>query len=114
MPEYIKQVLAAINASGMNLNPQQEGTVIYLPIPIVTREHREMLVKNAKTLCQKSKDELKDIFASFSSYVSKQKKGHISEELIFNINQNLKHIIDAKVAECDEVLNRKVNELLQV
>lgn len=113
MPDSIKQVLTAINDSGMNLSPQQEGTIIYLTIPKVTREHREGLAKSAKTLCQKAKDELKEIQSSFSNYVKKQKKGNVSEELIFNVNENLKYLIDSKIAECDLLLEQKINALLK-
>lgn len=33
LPDAIKPVLKAIEESGLNLNPQQEGTTIYLPLP---------------------------------------------------------------------------------
>lgn len=33
LPDAIKPVLKAIEESGMNLNPQQEGTTIYVPLP---------------------------------------------------------------------------------
>jgi ribosome recycling factor len=87
-PEAIKPVLTALAESGMNLSPQQEGTVLYVPIPKVTREHREGLATNARTMCQKAKDELKAIHSSFAAYVKRQKRAQVSEELIFNVNQN--------------------------
>lgn len=33
LPDAIKPVLKAIESCGMNLNPQQEGTTIYVPLP---------------------------------------------------------------------------------
>ncbi|CAG2103958.1 unnamed protein product [Medioppia subpectinata] len=113
MPEAIKAVLKALNESGMNLSPQQEGNVIYVPIPKVTREHREGLADSARTLSQKAKDELKAILSSFTTYVKKQKKANVSEELIFDVNQNLKHLIDSKIQECDQILDQKLKELLK-
>lgn len=32
-PQAIPSVLKAIDKSGMNLNPQQDGTTLYIPIP---------------------------------------------------------------------------------
>uniref|UniRef100_A0A182QTQ3 Ribosome-recycling factor, mitochondrial n=1 Tax=Anopheles farauti TaxID=69004 RepID=A0A182QTQ3_9DIPT len=49
-PQTIPVVLQAIQRSGMNLNPQQDGTTLFIPVPKVTREHREGLAKNAKVL----------------------------------------------------------------
>jgi len=33
LPDACQPVIKAIQASGMNLNPQQEGTTIYVPLP---------------------------------------------------------------------------------
>ena len=32
-PQAIPQILDALNKSGMNLNPQQDGTTLFIPIP---------------------------------------------------------------------------------
>lgn len=32
-PSYLQPVLTALNASGLNLNPQVEGHIIYLAVP---------------------------------------------------------------------------------
>lgn len=32
-PQALKNVLKAINDSGMGLNPQQDGTTIFIPVP---------------------------------------------------------------------------------
>ena len=112
LPDAVKPVMTAIAKSGMNLSPQQEGNIIYLPIPKVTREHREGLANNARALCVRAKDELKHINSSFSNYVKKQKKSHVSEELIFNVNENLKYLIDNKVHELEVLLEQKIKELL--
>jgi ribosome recycling factor len=53
--------------SGLNLNPQQEGTRIYVPIPKVTREHREKLAKGAKQKCNETKDLLRKVQSKKSS-----------------------------------------------
>jgi ribosome recycling factor len=33
-PQAIPNVLQAIQVSGMNLNPQQDGTTIFIPVPM--------------------------------------------------------------------------------
>jgi ribosome recycling factor len=48
-PQATKSIMTAILKSGMNLNPQQDGIRIYVPIPKVTKEYREQLAKGAKT-----------------------------------------------------------------
>ena len=48
-PQATKGIMKALENSGMNLNPQQDGTRIYVPVPKVTKEHRERLAKGAKS-----------------------------------------------------------------
>ena len=56
--------------SGLNLNPQQDGTRIYVPIPKVTREHREKLSKGAKQKCNETKEQLRKIQSKKISLLS--------------------------------------------
>lgn len=60
-PECTAAATKAIRESGMNLNPEVEGTLIRIPIPKVTREHRETLVKLAKQHTNKAKDSLQRV-----------------------------------------------------
>ena len=71
--------------SGLNLNPQQDGTRIYVPIPKVTREHREKLSKGAKERCNETKEQLKKIQNRNLS-----KLGELELEGNFNINDKKK------------------------
>ena len=43
-PTAASNIVKAIRDSGMNLNPQQEGTRIFVPIPKVTKEYRQVVV----------------------------------------------------------------------
>ncbi|XP_076316454.1 mitochondrial ribosome recycling factor 1 [Tachypleus tridentatus] len=110
-PEAIKSVLQGILDSGMNLNPQQEGTMIYLPIPKVTREHREKLVKNAKALLNKAKEDIRFIQNKYIS-LAKKNKSVFSEDLIYDVQEQVKLIANEYVAEGEKMLNAKQKELL--
>ncbi|XP_070655307.1 ribosome-recycling factor, mitochondrial isoform X2 [Bos indicus] len=72
-PECTAAAIKAIRESGMNLNPEVEGTLIRVPIPKVTREHREMLVKLAKQNTNKAKDSLRKVRTNAINKVKKSK-----------------------------------------
>lgn len=113
LPDAIKPVLQAIHSSGMNVNPQQEGTIIYLQLPKVTREHRELLAKSAKTLFQKAKEELTKVQNTYTKQ-AKDKKGQqgISDDLVFNATENIQFRVKGLIAECESLLESKTKELL--
>ncbi|VDK51841.1 unnamed protein product [Cylicostephanus goldi] len=47
-PSAIKWAKLAIQKSYLNVTPQHEGVVLYLPVPRMTRERREQLAHDAK------------------------------------------------------------------
>ncbi|XP_060075087.1 ribosome-recycling factor, mitochondrial-like [Ylistrum balloti] len=57
-PQYVKEVKTALMKSGLNINPQQEGTSLFITTPKVTREHRENLAKNAQKLFNDTKEKM--------------------------------------------------------
>uniref|UniRef100_A0A8D1MK20 Ribosome-recycling factor, mitochondrial n=1 Tax=Sus scrofa TaxID=9823 RepID=A0A8D1MK20_PIG len=72
-PECTAAAIKAIRESGMNLNPDVEGTLIRVPIPKVTREHREMLVKLAKQNTNKAKESLRKVRTNAMNKLKKSK-----------------------------------------
>lgn len=109
-PEGLKPTMEAIKESQMNLNPQQEGTLIYIPLPKLTREHRESLAKNAKVLSNKAKDEIRDIQNKFIK--DAKNKDTFSEDLIFQVQNELKIIAGHYAGEAEQLQQVKQKELL--
>lgn len=112
LPDALKPAEEAILKSGMNVNPQIEGHTIYLQLPKVTREHREQLAKSAKLLFNKAKDEASKVYGTYSRDAKKKSSIGVSEDLIFNVTENIKYRVDNCVAECEALLGSKTKELL--
>lgn len=109
-PQLIPQVLATLNKSGMNLNPQQEGTTVYIPVPKITKEHRENLSKSAKTLFIKCRDGIKDVQNNHVRKVKNNKE--ISIDLNHQVQNQITAIADNYITQADKLLQTKQNELL--
>ncbi|XP_018335368.1 ribosome-recycling factor, mitochondrial [Agrilus planipennis] len=109
-PQAIPAVLTALKNSGMNLNPQQDGTTLYIPIPKVTREHRETLAKNAKSLFVKYRDAIKDV--KNKEIKSLKKKKTASEDQLKVVEQQVATLTDSYILEAEKVYNSKTGELL--
>lgn len=109
-PQTIPAVLQALQKSGMNLNPQQDGTTIFIPVPKITKEHREQLAKNAKQLHVKCRDGIKD---AQNGVIRKLKK---DKEIASDENHSAQLLVlqsgDKYLAEADKLLLVKQAELL--
>lgn len=109
-PQSIPDALKAINASGLNLNPQQDGTTLYVPVPKITKEHREGLAKNAKALYIKCRDSLKDVQNEFIKKAKRQTG--VSEDLVFDVTKQLGALCDKYQESARKIFEAKHNELL--
>uniref|UniRef100_A0A0B6ZY78 Ribosome-recycling factor, mitochondrial n=1 Tax=Arion vulgaris TaxID=1028688 RepID=A0A0B6ZY78_9EUPU len=110
-PQYITHVKAALEQSGLNINPQQDGTSLFIPLPKVTKEHRENMAKNAKSLSEKSKKHLRDVYSKYSKKIKNVKEGHPSDivSAADDMVQDLMHEMTNKV---EEMTTAKQQELM--
>ncbi|XP_045523843.1 ribosome-recycling factor, mitochondrial [Pieris brassicae] len=109
-PQVIPDVLKAILSSGLNLNPQQDGTRLYVPVPKVTKEHREALSRNAKALYINCRDAMKDIQNEFIKK-SKKQTG-VSEDLVHNIIKQITALCEQYQTDAKNIYEIKNKELL--
>jgi len=112
-PQASKGVLEAIRNSGMNLNPQQEGYAIAVPIPKVSKEHREGLVSKAKTLRTKCKEDLRKVHSNYVKKALEKEHQGVSQDLIHMATLKIKDMMDTHCKTADDMLKIKEKELLQ-
>lgn len=110
-PEATAAATRALRESSMNLNPEADGTVIKVPVPKVTREHRENLAKLAKQFGNKTKDSVRRVRSNAISQVKKAKEGH-SEDTIRLVEKQIQQMADSITLDIDKLLSAKTKELL--
>jgi len=109
--QYIPNVKDALMNSGLNINPQQDGTSIFVQIPMVTKEHRQQLSKNAKVLYESSKKDLRNIYSKYSKKIRSVKEGKSADE-VRAAEGMAKDIMDKTVTKMEEIVAAKQKELL--
>ncbi|XP_070706708.1 ribosome-recycling factor, mitochondrial [Pempheris klunzingeri] len=110
-PEATAAATRALKGSSMNLNPEVDGTIIKVPVPKVTREHRENLAKLAKQLSNKAKDSLRKVRSNAVALVKRAKEGH-SEDTIRLVEKQIQQMSDSMAVDIDKQLAAKTKELL--
>ncbi|PIK45424.1 putative ribosome-recycling factor, mitochondrial isoform X2 [Apostichopus japonicus] len=110
-PQALDSAVKALQNSGMNLNPQVQGAVITVPIPKVTKEHRETLAKTAKSICDKAKVNLRNVRGNFLTKIKKS-KSDTSKDVIFQLEKQLQQVLDNHNGKADEMLTAKSKELI--
>ncbi|XP_077161205.1 ribosome-recycling factor, mitochondrial [Paroedura picta] len=110
-PESTAAAIKAIRESGMDLNPEADGPIIRVPVPKVTREHREKLTTLAKQLTNKAKESLRRVRVKAVGQ-TKKAKSTVSEDTIRLIEKQIQQMMDDTSAEMDKLLAVKTKELL--
>ncbi|KOC62096.1 Ribosome-recycling factor, mitochondrial [Habropoda laboriosa] len=109
-PQIIPNILESLTKSEMNLNPQQEGTTLYIQLPKVTKEHREELARRAKQYFVKCKDIIGDIRNEHIRQLKKQENA--PTDLIFKAESYINALQKENVSKAEQLLKTKQKELL--
>jgi len=109
-PEFVKVAEMAIRESKWNLNPSITGTIIKVPIPQATAEHRNTVAKNAKQRLGVCKKDLQNIVQDIELDLKQHKSE--SEDLIRILKQQVKIFYEHYTDEVDILFKGKEKEIL--
>lgn len=99
----------AIRAFG--LTPVVEGTVLRIPLPELSQERRQELVKMAKTYGEEARIGLRNLRRSALDNVSKE---DFSEDKLHELKKNIQKVTDDYIQEVDALLIKKEKEIIKV
>uniref|UniRef100_A0A8C9QPC7 Ribosome-recycling factor, mitochondrial n=1 Tax=Scleropages formosus TaxID=113540 RepID=A0A8C9QPC7_SCLFO len=110
-PEVTAAAVRALRESSMRLNPEVDGSIVRVPIPAVTREHRENLARLAKEFSHKAKESLRRVRSDAINQLKKSKDS-VSEDTIRLIEQQVQQMTDSYATDIERQLAAKTKELL--
>ena len=105
----------AIRNSALGLNPVVEGTLLRIPIPPLNEERRNELAKTAGAYAENARVAVRNVRRDGMDMLKKgEKDGAISEDEHKKLADQVQKATDAKIAEIDEMLKTKQEEITQV
>ena len=109
----IQDIEKSIQLSELGLNPNNDGTLIRIPIPSLTEERRVELVKIINNLVEESRVSIRNIRKDFNNQIKDLKKNNeISEnEEIFQLEE-IQKTTDNFIGKINEMLKLKQKELM--
>jgi ribosome recycling factor len=111
----IKAIESAIQQSSLGLTPQNDGTVIRLPMPPLTEQRRKDLAKAAKghgedskVAIRKARHECRDMLAEIVN------DGNASEDEVDRATKKMEEIVQEGVAKVDEIIATKEKDIMTI
>ena len=104
----------AIHQSDLGLTPNNDGTVLRISIPPLTRDRREELAKQARKMGEEAKIAIRNARRDSNELVkSIQKDGDISEDESRRAQTRVQEATDRATTKVDELVAAKEKELLE-
>lgn len=111
----IPEIVKAIQKSDLGLNPISDANVVRLPIPPLTEERRQDLVKLIKKIMEECKISLRNIRREANeSLKRKEKDKEISEDDSRKGMEQVQKILDKHIEDVEELLKKKEEEIMEV
>jgi ribosome recycling factor len=105
----------AIRLSDLDLNPQNDGKIIRIPIPQLNEERRKLLVKNAHKHAEEGRVAIRNVRRDVNDHLKRLMKDHeVSEDDEKRAVADVQKMTDQHIAEIDGVLKKKETEIMAV
>ncbi len=111
----IKAIERAILESDVGLTPSNDGALIRLVVPELTEERRRQLVKVVRHIAEEGRVAIRNVRRDVMHDLRELKEaGETGQDDEHRAEQDLQKVTDARIAELDELLKAKEEEILEV
>ena len=105
----------AIRSAGLDLNPQNDGKVIRIPVPSLTEERRKLLVKNAHKQAEEGRVAIRNVRRDANDHLKKMLKDkEVSEDDEKAAMAEVQKLTDHHIEQINELLKKKEADILSV
>lgn len=108
----IKNIVAAINASDLGINPSNEGNQIRLTIPALTEERRKEIVKQARKYGEEAKVAVRNVRRDYVDLIKDDDT--YTEDMQKKLLDDLQKVHDEAIKAIDNVIAEKEKELMSI
>jgi ribosome recycling factor len=105
----------AIRSSDLDLNPQNDGKIIRIPIPQLNEERRKLLVKNAHKHAEEGRVAIRNVRRDVNDHLKKLLKSHeVSEDDEKLAMAEVQKLTDQHIEQINETVKKKEAEIMAV
>lgn len=111
----ISLIERAIQTSPLELNPQNDGEIIRIPIPSLTEERRRDIVKVAKDYGEKCRVAIRAARHSAKDMLAElEKEGEAGADEVERGMKKLEALVQEGTAKTDEIVARKERDVMEL
>ena len=114
-PALLPLIEKAIRTSDLDLNPQNDGKIIRIPIPSLNEERRKTLVKHAHKQAEEARVAIRNVRRDANDHLKRMLKDHqVSEDDEKHAIAEVQKLTDHHIEQVNELLKKKEAEVMEV
>jgi len=114
-PALLPVIEKAIRTSDLDLNPQNDGKIIRIPIPSLNEERRKTLVKHAHKQAEEARVAIRNVRRDANDHFKRMLKDHqVSEDDEKHAIAEVQKLTDQHIEQVNEMLKKKEAEIMEV
>ena len=110
----LEEITKTIMNANLGLNPQNNGEVILISVPILTEERRIDLVKRSKSEGEQAKISIRSQRKEANEMVRNLKEEGLSEDEIKTSEEEIQKLTDLFTRKVDELVDLKEADIMKV
>lgn len=110
----ISPIEKAILAANLGFNPQNDGTLVRIPVPPLTEERRKELVKKVKAEGENAKVAIRNIRKNANEKSKKFEKDGVPEDEIKKMETEVQKMTDNFIQQVDKIIAAKEKDIMTI
>src|SRR5699024_7602341 len=111
----MEDIEKAIMSAGLGLNPNNDGNIIRIPMPMLSEERRKELVKRTKEIAEDTRISIRNARRDANEEIKKKvEKESLPEDSKFESEEEIQQVTDKHTQMVDKLLKKKEKEIMTV
>ncbi len=110
----LDEVSRGITNANLGLNPQSNGEMIIIAVPMLTEERRKDLVKKAKAEGEHAKVGIRQKRKDANDFIKSLKNDGLSEDQVKDTEDSIQQLTNEYIAKVDVLLDVKETDIMKV
>ena len=107
----LKEIEKAIQASNLGINPQSDGKVLRLTVPMLSEEQRKKLGGRLKEMAEQTKVSLRNARRDANKHLDEAKD--LTDDQVDNAKELVQNALKQQEAEVEKMLSAKTKEIME-
>jgi ribosome recycling factor len=112
--KMLEEIAKSITNANLGLNPQNNGELILINVPVLTEERRKELVKKARNEAEHAKVGIRNQRKEANDMIKSLQKDGLPEDMVKDAEASIQKLTDQYVTKTEALVDAKEADIMKV